>query len=516
MSNGRIDPISLEIYWSRLVGLMGEVDQVLLRTALSTIIAETRDFAFVLLDEQANAIAQSTPSLTVFTGILPYTTRALLERFPPETLADGDVLLTNDPWLGAGHLPDFCFVTPIFVGGRIVAYLSCLGHMQDVGGNLSYFGGRDVFEEGLAIPPTKLFRAGEINALMFEIIRANSRVPDLVAGDIFAIHSALLAGKALFGEFVADYGLADIAAISAAIRDRSRQAMEREIALIPDGTYRSSMVTDGPGEDSITIAARIDVAGSRMVVDFEGTSAETPKAAINCSLNYTRGSAFVALKSALIPQIPNNEGAFGPVTVLAPEGSLLNCSRNVAVKGRSVVAVHTHDVIFGALVDVIPGRVQAGSGSFWSVGFSGVRANGERFSASLMVNGGMGGKAGKPGLAATAYPWNSVATPTEILEHHAPIRLEQKQLRRGSGGAGAHDGGDGQVLVFRPSGPVPVTVSLRPVNIMHPPPGLQGGAPGARGHILLNGAPTAERLLVLRQGDTLEVALPGGGGFGAR
>lgn len=514
MDQQKIDPVSLEIFWSRLVGMMGEIDQVLLRTALSTIIAESRDFAFVLLDAEANAIVQSTPSLTVFTGILPYTTRSLLEVFPPSSLRDGDVLVTNDPWLGAGHLPDFCFVTPIFNGSQIVAYLACLGHMQDIGGNLSYFGAKDVFEEGLFLPPTKLFKAGSANDEIVSILRANSRVPDLVIADVFAIRSALEAGKRLFSEFRQDYGYADIVDLSAEIRNRSRIAMEREIEAIPDGTYAKTVLADGPDTEPVKIAVTIRVSGKSMTVDYEGTSLETDKVAINCSLNYTRGSTLVALKSALLPQIPNNEGSFGPIAVTAPVGSILNCSRNVAVKGRSVVAVHTHDAIFGALSEVLPERVQAGSGSFWSVGFSGVRPNGERFSASIIVNGGMGGKALRSGLSATAYPWNSVATPTEILENHAPVIVERKELRKHSGGEGLHPGGDGQVLSFRPAGSTPLNVTLRPVNIRYPAPGLNGGMPGVPGEIFLNSETTDQRLLTLRTGDVLEIHLPGGGGFG--
>jgi N-methylhydantoinase B/oxoprolinase/acetone carboxylase alpha subunit len=510
-----IDPITLEIWWNRLIGLMAETDQALLRTALSTIIGESRDFAFLLLDENAQALTQSAPSLTVFTGILPYTTRALLERFPPETLVDGDILMTNNPWLGAGHLPDFCLVKPVFRHGKLIGYFSCLGHMQDIGGTLSYFAGRDVFEEGICFPPCKLYVAGEANEQLFDMIRANSRVPHMVVGDLRAIRAALHVGTSLLEDFLDDYGLANLRAISRAILNRSEAAMRRAIAEIPDGVYRHGVKVDGHGGPPIDIVATVTVAGESLSVDYAGTSAETSVAAINCSMNYTRGSTFVALKSVLVPEIPNNEGLFRSVSVTAPERSILNCLPPVAVKGRSVVAVHTHDALFGALASVVPDKVQAGSGSFWSVGVSGRYPDGRAFSASMIVDGGMGASRRKHGLATTAYPWNSVVAPSEIYENHAPVLLLRKELTANSNGKGAQDGGEGQRLVFTVRDEVPVTFTLRPVNIEFPPPGLLGGGDGARGRVLLNGQDCDKRLLTLHKGDVLTLELPGGGGFGA-
>jgi N-methylhydantoinase B len=395
-----------------------------------------------------------------------------------------------------------------------VAYVASLAHMADNGGNISYFDARDVFEEGLNLPPCRLFRAGTPNEELFAILRANVRVPDLVVGDLWAMRAALHVAAERVGEFLEEYDLPDIMAIARSIRRRSADAMRRAIARIPSGRYHHAVVCDGYGGQSATVAATLTVDGERLTVDYDGTSPETLLGAINCSMNYTRGSTFVALKAALVPEIPANEALFEPVEVVAPSGCILNCRPPVAVKGRSAVAVHTHDAIFGALAPVVPDQVQAGAGTFWGVWALGRHPEGRAFNAAMIVNGGIGGSGRRDGLSATSYPWNSVATSSEIYENHAPILVLRKELVPGSAGVGRFRGGLGQRLVFRPAGETPVTVGLRPVNLRFPPPGLRDGPPGALGRVLWNGEPTAQNRFDLRAGDELTCELPGGGGFG--
>ena len=511
----QIDPVTLEIYWNRLITVMGETDLTLLRTAMSTIVSEAKDFAFVLLDADGNGLAQSIDSLTVFTGILPYTARHLLSIFPPEELQDGDVLATNDPWIGAGHLPDFCFVKPVFHGGRLVAYMTCLVHMADVAGSLSYFGARDVFEEGVNLPPCKLYRAGQPCEEILAIIRANSRVPEISIGDMRAVISALHVATERLREFLNDYNLTGLQDVSASIRQRSEEVMRQALSAIPPGTYSHAVTIDGFGDHTVTIAVNISVRDGAATIDYAGSSAETFTGAINVCLNYTRGSTLAAIKSALTPEIPSNEGLFQPIAVLAPVGSILNCRSPVPVRGRSAVAVHACEAIFGALTPAIPDRVMAGSGTFWGLWMTGRFADGRPFSAAMLPNGGMGASGRKDGLSTTAFPWNSMVTPTEILENQVPLYLERKELLPRSAGEGCFRGGLGQRLVFRPRGDTPVTMSLRPVNLRFPPPGLVGGDPGTLGRVLLNGRITTETVFTLHAGDVLICELPGGGGFGS-
>jgi len=511
----KIDPITLEIYWDRLISIMNEADEVLLRSALSMIIAESKDFSLLLLDENGISLAQSTTSLSVFTGILPYTLQELLKSFPAERLQDGDVLLTNDPWIGAGHSHDFCFASPIFHKGRLIAYITALTHTVDHGGSLSYFGTKDVFEEGLLIPPCKLYCAGKPNKLVFDIICANSRMPDEIFGDLKAINSVMHIAIEKIREFLIDYDLEDLKAISDNIMDLSDKVMRRAIAEVPRGTYNNTIITDGyAGSGPIKIVVSITIDEGYLQVNYAGSSQQTRMAAINCNLNYTRGSTYVALKSIFVPDIPNNSGLFRNVRIMAPEGCILNCTSPVAVNGRSTVAIQIHNAIFGALASVIPDKVQAGSGSYWGIIISGQYSNGRFFSGAMLVNGGMGASSSKDGLSAIAYPWNSIITPTEILESRVPLLLDRKELLPNSGGDGLYRGGMGQRLDFRTRGKIPIHIEVRPVHIKFPPFGLLGGKAGSTGRILLNGKLSNKKTsFTLHEGDVLTCELPGGGGF---
>jgi N-methylhydantoinase B len=508
-----LDAITMEVYWNRLITVMDETDRALVRTAFSTIVGEGRDFAVILMDRTGTSLAQSVLSSTGFTVMLPRTTRAMLEQFPPETLQDGDVLITNDPWLGTGHLPDVCLVKPVFRRGRLVAYIGCAAHISDIGGSISYFEARDVHEEGLRIPPLKLYQAGEPNGQLMDVIRANVRVPDLVLGDLRAILAAEHVGAERLCEFLEEYDLDDLQPLAEGIQSRSEQAMRRSIAAIPPGTYHHAVTVDGYGEP-VTLAATVTVDGEELTVDFAGSSPETRRGAVNCSYNFTLGLTLVALKCVLAPDIPNNEALFGPVRVLAPEGSILNCRFPAPVKGRSVTGVHIDAALYGALAQAIPHQVQAGSGTFWGINAFGFDDNGRAFNAHVIINGGIGASGRKDGLSTTIFPANGSVTPTEAFENHIPLLVTAKELLPGSGGQGQYRGGLGQRLALTPAGDLPVTVSIRPVNLHFPAPGLLGGQPGALGRILLNGQPCYDTVVRLDRGDELICEMAGGGGFG--
>src|SRR5690606_28481021 len=248
-------------------------------------------------------------------------------------------------------------------------------------------------------------------------------------------------------------------------------------------------------------------------VDFTGTSDQVTHAAINCTLNATLGDVLVALKCSLVPELPNNEAIFRPVTIKAPEGCILNCRFPAPVTGRSVVSVHTHEALYAALAQVVPDRVQAASGTFWGVTATGVDASGRTYRAQMIVNGGKGAVSDMDGLSTTCFPVNSVVTPTEIFENIAPVVIERKELWTDSAGAGRTRGGLGQRLTFRALAPG-VVLDLRPVHLEYPPPGLLGGAPGLLEYVRINGEDTALKMIRMDQGDVVELGLPGGGGFG--
>lgn len=509
-----IDPVTLEIQWNRLITIMNETDTTLVRTSFSTIVGEGRDFACILVDEKGHALTQSTFSSTGFTVMLPRAVRSMLEHFPPETLSDGDILITNDPWIGAGHLPDVIVVRPVFRGGQPVAYIATAAHVADIGGRIGYFESRDIFEEGLQIPPSKLQEAGKLNPLLMSILERNVRTPDQVLGDIHAIIAAENVGARRLIEFMDDYDLNDLKQLAHEIHSRSEAAMRAAIRSMPDGEWTSSVTTDGY-EDPVTIQARIKIDGDNILLDFDGTSPETHKGAINCTLNATLGDCLIALKSVFAPEIPNNEGLFWPINVEAPLGCILNCRRGVPVRGRSVTSVHSHEAIYKVLAHLAPERAQAGSGTFWGVMVSCRWPDGRWTRAHLLPNGGKGALHHKDGLATVAFPTNHTITATEIFENRVPLRIEVKELMEDSAGAGKFRGGMGQKITMVNDADAAVVVTIRPNNVRFRAPGLLGGHDGPLGYWTLNGESIEgnNRLLDLEKGDELCCYIPGGGGF---
>ncbi|MBI4280459.1 MAG: hydantoinase B/oxoprolinase family protein [Armatimonadetes bacterium] len=507
------DGITLEILWRRLITIMDEVDAAVVRTSFSTIVGESRDFACIMLDAQGRSIAQSQLSSTAFTVTLPRTAKAMLRAFPPETLAEGDVLLTNDPWIGSGHLPDLNVLTPVFHRGCLVAFIGAVAHVSDVGGRIDYFDSRDLFEEGLRLMPCKAFEGGRPNPLVHQIIGANSRAPDLVIGDLFALAGAEVMGVAKLKEMLEDYGMDDLDALGEAIRSSSEAAMREAISALPDGTYRGEVPADGYRRP-VRIAVAVTIAGDTVTMDFAGSSPALPDCSVNCPYTTTFADSYYPLKCSLAPEIPNNEGLFAPLVVLAPEGSVLNVQFPTAVRARSKVSFHIHAAVYQALAEAMPDAVQAGSGSFWSFVAYGTDRSGRRFRAHYLPNGGKGAVAGMDGLPTIAFPYNGTATPSEILENAAPIVVWEKSLLADSGGPGQWRGGQGQRIVISPLRDESVEIFLRPDKVAHPAPGILGGRPGRPGRWVVAGKESVPPPFRLEPGERLEIEMPGGGGCG--
>ena len=512
---GGIDPITLEIQWQRLITIMDEVDAAVVRTSFSTIVGESRDFACIMLDANGDSLAQSTFSTPLFTVTLPTTARHLLAEYPVKSLEEGDVLITNNPWFAAGHLPDVSIVTPVFRGGRVVGFMGTVAHVSDIGGRLGYYDARDVYEEGLCIPPMKLYRAGEPNEDLFKIVRNNVRVAHMVVGDFRAIVGAQWLGAKRLNEFLDDYGLADIDHLADTIHAASEAAMRRAIAALPDGLYRYHLTADGFAGVNLEIVVAIRVAGDEVVVDFTGSSPEFEVGAINCVLNNTFADTIYPFKCSLVPDIPNNTGLFRPVTVVAPEGTVVNTRHPSPVKARSNTDVQNHHAIYAALEHALGGQVQAGSGSFWGVMAHGVDGEGRRFNNHLLPDGGTGALPDRDGMSTMAFPHNKAITPTEIYEYTAPLLVERKELLPDSGGPGRFRGGLGQEIVISSLNDRPVSITLRPDKIRFPAPGIASGHPGSLGRFDLDGEAFDHRgPFWLRPGQRLTLRLPGGGGYG--
>ncbi|MBC8075491.1 MAG: hydantoinase B/oxoprolinase family protein [Chloroflexales bacterium] len=509
-----IDPITLEIQWQRLIAIMDEVDNAVVRTSFSTIVGESRDFAVIMTDQRGASLCQSSFSPPNFCVVLPRTSRHMLDKFPPETLREGDVLVTNDAWMGTGHLPDYVVLNPIFWQGKVVAFTGIVAHLSDVGGHNGDIEAVDVFQEGLRLTPCKLFEAGAPNELLFEIIGNNCRVPDLVLGDLRAIVGAGWLAARRIQEFLGDYGLDDLVELSTTIHDRSEAIIRERISALPDGRYEFGLDIDGY-IDPVHLHALIEIRGSDVYVDYTGSSPQTRKAAINCTFNTTFASTMYPFKCALVPDIPNNEGLFRPIHVSAPAGSILNCTFPAPVKARAKTTNNINQVLFGALWPIFGAHAQAGSGSIWPFKFFGDEPEYGRFGVHCLPHGGRGAMRDLDGMVPIAFPHNSTVTPSEILELRAPILIEKKELRPDSGGPGQQRGGLGQEIIVRSIGTRPMTLILRPDKMFFNPPGLNGGQPGVVGQVFLNGEEiTRFPALTFNPGDELRLLLPGGGGFG--
>ena len=509
-----IDGIDLEIMWSRLIAIMDEIDDAIVRTSFSTIVGESRDFGYILTDERGRSLCQSSFSPANFCVVLPLTAKVLLEHFPLETLQEGDVLATNDPWIGTGHLPDFVMISPVFAHGRPVAFVGSIAHVSDVGGHAGDIEALDVFQEGLRLPPCRLYRAGEPNRDLFDVIAANCRVPDLVIGDLQAMVGTHWIGARRLREFLDDYGFEDLQPLAREVHGRSEAVMRARIGALADGTYEFGLDIDGYVE-TVHLHATIEVRGPDVYVDYAGSSPQTAIAGINCVYNTTFASTMFPFKCALVPEIPNNEGLFRPIHVTAPEGSILNTTFPHPVKSRAKTTNNLNQVIFGALWPILGEHAQAGSGSIWPFTLKGDEPPYGRFVVDMLPHGGRGALPELDGLVPIAFPHNSVVTPCEIVETKAPVVFLRKELRPDSAGAGRRRGGLGQTIELRHVGRREMILSLIPDKIVCEPPGLAGGRPGTLGEVLINGE-LIERFppIRFRPGDVLELRLPGAGGFG--
>ena len=513
-TTSHLDPLSLEIQWQRLIAIMDEIDNATVRTSFSTIVGESRDFACILVDQDGSSLCQSSLSPPNFCVVLPRTAKVLLETYPLETLQEGDVLCTNDPWIGTGHLPDYIVLTPVFWQGKPVAFMGTVAHLADVGGHRGDIEAYDVFTEGIRVPPAKLYEAGQPNQLLFDVIGNNCRVPDLVLGDLRAIVGTHQVGARRLYEFLNDYELNDLVELSDVIHVRSETLMRERIKALPDGVHEFGLDIDGY-IDLVHLHATVEIRGSDIYVDYSGTSAQTRKGAINCVYNTTYASTLYPFKCSLVPQIPNNQGLFRPIHVSAPTGCILNCSYPYPVQARAKVTNNINQVLFGAVWPILGEHAQAGSGSIWPFAVHGEEDDYSRYSVHILPHGGRGAMRELDGMIPIAFPHNSSVTPTEIMETQAPILILHKEYLPDSAGPGRQRGGIGQRMTFKSIAQGTMTARIRPDKMFCEPPGLNGGAPGRVGQVRLNGELiTRFPPLELEPGAEVELRMPGGGGFG--
>jgi N-methylhydantoinase B len=440
--------------------------------------------------------------------------RHFLERW--QKWHPNDVAITNDPWLAAGHLHDVATAVPVFHRGRLVAFAANIAHQADIGGRGYSADANSIFEEGLALPPMKLYEAGRPVKEVLQIIAENVRVPDQVLGDIQAqIGAARLAARRV-GELLDELRMKDFSLVAREVMSRSENAMRDAIRRVSDGEYANEGVMDG-FDEPLTIKVKATVRGDTLELDFEGTSPQINKG-INSCYNYTYGYAAFAVKAVLEPLIPNNEGAYRPIVMRAPEASLVNSKRPAPGNSRGRVGHMIVPVVFGALAKAVPDAVPAEAGSpAPRLNFFGPRDDGSEFQCLLITSGGLGASRERDGLAGKSFPTNTRMASLEVMESSAPLRFLKRELVPDSGGAGCHRGGLAQELVVQVLGTKNVYVSTSSERIKNPPLGYRGGHGGAPAALHKNGsehlAPKGRTML--RPLETVSVSTPGAGGFGA-
>jgi N-methylhydantoinase B len=512
----KMDPIALEILWTRTTSVVDEAAANFVRASFSTLVREANDFAVVLTDAKGRNIAQSTQSIPSFICTLPASIRHFIEEFGVEDMQPGDAFITNDPWLGSGHLNDATLAMPIFHNDELVAFAGVVSHLPDVGGRLRNPQNMEIYEEGLQIPPTRILSAGAPDETLFNIIRANVRVPDETVGDIWAQVTCCRSLSDRLCGLLDETGV-HIYDFAEEVISRTETAMRNAISEIPDGRYCYEITNDGPKqmpEGIVRIKCAVIIEGDEVTVDYTG-STEQVNLAINTVWNYTFAYTAYALKAIFAPWIPNAEGSFRPVHIKVPEGLILNPQRPAPCGARGMVGHLLPPAIFGALADVMPDRVQAPSGSpSNSFQLASIQAE-QPYSVNSFVGSGQGASQSQDGVSAISFPSNLANTPTEILEAQAPIEIRQRTIRRGSGGNGKHPGGDGMTLEFAHRGETPAIGSFILNRLRCPAPGLFGGESGTAAHLVIAGQEIdASGQYVLNPGDSVLFETAGGGGFG--
>ncbi|MEQ1929980.1 MAG: hydantoinase B/oxoprolinase family protein, partial [Parvularculaceae bacterium] len=479
------DQLRLQLLWNRLIAVVEEQAQTLIRTAFSTTVREAGDLSAGVFDRQGRMLAQAVTGTPGHVNAMAASVGFFLKKYPLAALYEGDVLLTNDPWEGTGHLNDFTVVTPVFRKGQPIALFAATSHIADVGGLGFSADARQVYEEGLQVPISHLFRRDEANETLLEILCANVRDPVAARGDLYSLAGCNEAGAKRLLETLDEFGLAGLDDVGRLIVENSASAMRAEIAKLPRGRFENAMRIDGYDEP-VDLVCQVTIAHDAIDVTFDGTSPMSSHG-VNVPLTYTQAYASFGVRCVIGNDVPNNAGSLSAVRVAAPEGSILNAKRPAAVSARHAIGQMLPDVVLGALARAIPGRVPAEGASclYLPVLLGGPGSADGAFGEAFVVNpfytGGTGARPYKDGLSCTAFPSGVKNTPVEINETTAPLVIWRKEYRADSGGCGEFRGGLGQTMEFEHADGSAMTVSKMFERINHPARGRDGGGNGACG-----------------------------------
>ena len=519
--SSQFQKIRNQVMWDRLISVVEEQARTLMRVAFSTVVREAGDLSAGVFNTKGDLLAQAVTGTPGHINSMARSIREFLKVFPAETMKPGDVYMTNDPWRGTGHLFDFTVVTPTFHKGKLVAIFACTAHVADIGGNGPDPNSRDVFAEGLFLPIMPLVMQGEISQWLMKLLCANSREPEKLEGDVYALIASNEAGGKQLSSMMDEYKLATLDDLSDHILTSSDKSMREAIAQLPKGTWSHKVTIDGFA-DPVEIAATLKIDGEKIYIDFAGTSGVS-KYGINCPICYTDAYTSFGIKCLVAPRLANNAAVLARIIVTAPEGTIVNAPFPAPVTARALIGQMLPDVAFGCFEKAMPGQAPAeGTGASWSLrfgagpGVTGPDAKGTKFLSQNFQSGGMGAHWKHDGIAATPYPSGVKAIAIEITEAMTPLVFWRKELRRDSGGAGFYRGGLGQTIEVGSREEEPFAIFARFQRVKYPAAGRGGGADGAAGTLqLASGAVVPPRgTQVIPTGERLVVEMPGGGGLG--
>jgi len=513
----------MQVMWNRLISVVEEQALTLLRTAFSTSVREAGDLSAGVFDENGRMMAQAVTGTPGHVNAMAEAVGHFIADIGIDNIFEGDSYITNDPWKGTGHLHDFTFVNPSFRNGKLVGYFACTAHVVDVGGRGFGPDANEVYEEGIYIPIMKFAERGEVDKRLINILRHNVREADQVIGDLYSLSSCNEIGHRRLMEMMDEFRLDNLNGLRDFIFSHSLRATLDQLKDLPPGSYHNELTADGY-DGPVHMKVRLDVSEDQVLADFTGTSGLSAKG-INVPLVYTTAYACYALKCTLAPSIPNNHASLEPFKVTAPVNCILNAVHRAPVAIRHVLGQFLPDIVLGALHKMLPDTVPAeGSSALWNVQLGAspiegaVAAAGEalRQAQILMFNsGGTGARPRLDGLSATAFPSGVHTMSSEVTEHIGPITIWRKELREGSGGAGAQRGGLGQVIEISANPGHRIYINAMFDRCDNPARGRDGGLPGSAGSVSLDDgtAMQSKGKQWIPDGRRLVLNLPGGGGY---
>ena len=515
--------VSYQVMWNRLISIVEEQAQALVRTAFSTSVREAGDLSAGVYNESGEMLAQAVTGTPGHVNAMADSVAHFIRRIQKKNMMEGDIYITNDPWEGTGHLHDITVVTPSFYKKELIGFFACTAHIVDIGGRGFGADANSVYEEGLYLPIMKFADQGEVNQTLLTIVRGNVREPDQVVGDIFALGTCNEIGHRRLIEMMNEFGLGNLNIISKFIFEHSMKATIEKINALPMVTKRGSMKIDGY-DKFIDLKVKVSIVKNRILCDFEGTSAVDRKG-INVPLVYTKAYACYAIKCAIAPDIPNNAASLEPFEILAPEGCILNAKHPAPVALRHVIGHLIPDTVYAALDKIIPNTVPAeGAGSLCNFQVS-LRPSStynslykaQRAEVLMFNSGGSGARPTLDGMNATAFPSGVMTMPIEATEHTGPIIIWKKELRPDSGGVGKFRGGLGQLITIGAYEGYEFDVSLMFDRVHNPPLGRKGGLPGGATVVTKDDGSKlrGKGIQFVEEGRVVEMSLPGGAGYGA-